>query len=52
MTTNTDSNRQIGFVTGLTCGDCKLILDCSIREMSTPACHRIELWEENNEKSK
>lgn len=30
----------------LTCGDCRLIQDCNIREMSNPACERIVEWNE------
>ena len=28
----------------LVCGDCKLIQDCNIQKMSTPACKRATLW--------
>lgn len=34
--------------TQLTCGDCSLIQDCSIRDMNQKACDRIEPWEVEN----
>jgi len=29
----------------ITCGDCRLIQDCNIREMTNPACDRVQKWD-------
>ena len=29
-----------------TCGDCRLIQDCSIRDTNQPACDRLDKWED------
>jgi hypothetical protein len=32
-----------------TCGNCRLIQDCNIKDMNHPDCDRVEPWEEEKD---